>query len=176
MLLSLLLVLAVAASAETCPPFPAPCAIFIPSTATLSVGGCILPGAHCTGDTSIVLTDGTATIAQNDDGFNTSACGLCSYLEYTNVGSNGINATLEQSCFSKDRCGGTTVYTLSGGGATAQELPGPAASALPSPPTLARSATVAILAVSLVVGLLSAGLSAGALWVALRTRKTNNAK
>jgi len=120
-----------APSVRTCPPFPgnSSCVIAIPPASTLSVGNCILPGAHCLGDTVITLYDKIGTLLiYNDDGFDSSRCAYCSYLEYTNYDAyNDVITTLHQACYVNTTCSASTVYSVAA--ATVHAAPGPAAGA-----------------------------------------------
>jgi hypothetical protein len=136
-----------AAASNVCLPFPQACVLDIPPATTLSIGECILPGATCEGDTTISLFNKVGVLLiTNDDGYNSAACGVCSYLEYTNSDqSNSLLATLNQSCFAGTQCNGTTVYAFrpSGGAPPPPAVGGGAAgSSGPAPGAVTQTVTI----------------------------------
>jgi hypothetical protein len=95
------------------------CPVIIPAGATLSAGGCVLPGAGCQGDTLLSLVDANqAILVSNDDGYD-AACGMCSFIQFANTDmANDVKATLVQTCFNftggqQSACTATTKYAFS---------------------------------------------------------------
>ena len=109
--------------------FPVKCTVYVPPGATIRVGTCVLPGASCTGDTvvSVAPTNSSTTVAVNDDGYNSTVCGTCSYVEYTNSAGTVTSFDVAGTCFNSGAsCGGTLTWVLT--------LPPPPPGALASPP------------------------------------------
>ena len=166
-----LLLVSAAAGAFTssvCPAFPLNCTIPLPANGRVAVGDCVLPGAACTGDTVIELFDASTgrLLSRNDDGYNTSACGLCSYLEFTDETGLPRMLTLTQACAQAQPCDGVTAFSVSGGEepvvsvAQTESLDGsPPPAASPPPTRQASSSPLSLSLVLLIVGVVIASVA-----------------
>ena len=103
------------------------CSFTMPAQTAYAIGDCGIPGASCTGQTSLTLlsTNGQ-TQAQNFNG-SKSGCGTCSYLEFSNPLVFSRSFVVRQQCspLRTSACSGSTRY---------YQLPATPPPPSPSPP------------------------------------------
>lgn len=83
------------------------CVVTVPAGATIKAGTTGVPGASCSGDTYLKLSNSAETVLTFSDDYGGS---LCSYMQYT-VSTAGTY-TILQGCYSTGSCNGVVAYTF----------------------------------------------------------------
>jgi hypothetical protein len=81
---------------------------------TLNLGGCGVTGGSCYGDTQFQLINYLGQLLAYNDNGTFTGCGGCSFVNYTNTGTNSVALILRQACnpMKKVTCGGVSAYTF----------------------------------------------------------------